>query len=69
MQMHEYANAVEKIHANLYQNALKNIDVQKKASFNYYVCPVCGYAAEKEVPIPARSVGQMAKLSRKSSER
>jgi len=61
----QHANAVEKIHANLYQNALKNIDTQKKASFSYYVCPVCGYTAEKEAPDACPVCGTRGKLFKK----
>ena len=43
-----YANEVEKIHAGLYEKALKNMD--QKEDVDYYVCSVCGYTAEKEAP-------------------
>jgi rubrerythrin len=43
-----YANEVEKIHAALYEKALKNMD--KKEDVDYYVCSVCGYTCEKEPP-------------------
>jgi rubrerythrin len=43
-----YANAVEKIHAALYQKALENLGQQKSA--DYYVCSVCGYTCENEAP-------------------
>lgn len=44
-----YANEVEKIHARLYQNLLDNLG-KSQENYSYYVCPVCGYTAEKEVP-------------------
>ncbi len=44
-----YANEVEKIHASLYQNLLNTLG-KTQESFPYYVCPVCGYTAEKEAP-------------------
>lgn len=44
-----YANEVEKIHAGLYQQVLDNLDGAKEV-YSYYVCPVCGYTAEKEAP-------------------
>jgi rubrerythrin len=44
-----YANAVEKIHAQLYQKLLDNLGTVKE-NYPYYVCPVCGYTAEKEPP-------------------
>lgn len=43
-----YANAVEKVHAALYQKALENLGSQKPA--DYYVCSVCGYTCENEPP-------------------
>ena len=43
-----YANAVEKIHAGLYQKALDNLG--KLAEADYYVCSVCGMTVEKEAP-------------------
>jgi rubrerythrin len=43
-----YANEVEKVHAELYQKALDNIDSLEKVE--YYVCSVCGYTCEKEPP-------------------
>ena len=44
----EYANAVEKVHADLYENALANMDSLPAA--DYYVCEVCGYTCENEAP-------------------
>ena len=43
-----YANEVEKVHADLYQKALDNIDSLEET--DYYVCSVCGYTCEKEAP-------------------
>ena len=43
-----YANEVEKIHADLYQKALDNLD--SLAETDYYVCSVCGYTCEVEPP-------------------
>ena len=43
-----WANEVEKIHANLYQKALDNIDTPVEA--DYYVCNVCSYTCENEAP-------------------
>jgi rubrerythrin len=44
----EYANAVEKVHANLYQKALDNLDNQEVTDI--YVCSVCGYTCEGDAP-------------------
>ena len=43
-----YANEVEKVHADLYQKALDNLDNLEEA--DYYVCSVCGYTCENEPP-------------------
>jgi rubrerythrin len=43
------ANAVEKIHANLYQEALDNLG-KPGEEFDYYVCPICGYVHAKGAP-------------------
>ncbi len=48
LQSFEFANKVEKIHADLYQKALK--DLGKNESVDYYVCKVCGNTVEKEAP-------------------
>lgn len=44
-----FANAVEKIHADLYRNALDNLDNPGDVDC-YYVCSVCGYTCENEAP-------------------
>jgi rubrerythrin len=44
----EYANAVEEVHANLYQKTLDNLDNQEVTDI--YVCNVCGYTCEGEAP-------------------
>jgi len=43
-----YANAVEKVHAGLYQKALDH--QANLEEVDYYVCSVCGYTCEKEPP-------------------
>jgi rubrerythrin len=43
-----YANAVEKVHAGLYQKALDNLDNMEEVE--YYVCSVCGHTVEGEPP-------------------
>ena len=43
-----FANAVEKVHAALYQKALGKLDNLEEVE--YYVCSVCGYTCEKEPP-------------------
>jgi len=44
-----YANSVEKIHAQLYQNLLDSLGKMEE-NYSYYVCPVCGFTAEKQAP-------------------
>ncbi|OGP73293.1 MAG: rubrerythrin [Deltaproteobacteria bacterium RBG_16_49_23] len=44
-----FANEVEKVHAHLYQTLLDNLG-KSQGTFPYYVCPVCGFTAEKEPP-------------------
>ena len=43
----QYAFEVEKLHADLYQRLLDTLG-ENQEGFPYYVCPVCGYAAERE---------------------
>ncbi|HTP05358.1 MAG TPA: rubrerythrin family protein [Nitrospirota bacterium] len=42
------ANEVEKVHAALYEKAIKNLD--RSVDADYWVCQVCGYTAEGEAP-------------------
>jgi len=48
LQSFEFANKVEKIHADLYQKALNNLG--KNEAVDYYVCQVCGNTVEKAAP-------------------
>jgi rubrerythrin len=59
-----FANEVEKIHAALYQQMLDNLDTAKE-SYSYYVCPVCGYTAEKEAPEVCPICGAKGKMFKK----
>jgi len=43
-----FANEVEKIHAALFQKALKNMGDKK--TMDIFVCSVCGYTVEGEAP-------------------
>jgi len=43
-----FANEVEKVHAQLFQKALDNLD--NKAEADIYVCQVCGHTVEGEPP-------------------
>ncbi len=44
-----FANAVEEVHAGLYQKALDSLDSPDDVDC-YYVCSVCGYTCENEPP-------------------
>jgi len=47
----DYARRVEKVHHELYTQALQELDAGRMPEGkDYYVCPVCGYTAEKEAP-------------------
>lgn len=48
VQSFTYANAVEKVHAALYQKALDSLG--RNVDTDYYVCSVCGYTVEGEAP-------------------
>jgi rubrerythrin len=60
----KYANAVEKIHAQLYEKLLSSLGASQE-TYPYYVCPVCGYTAEKEVPEVCPVCGAKGKVFRK----
>lgn len=44
----EFANTVEKTHADLYQKALDSLGSNKEV--DYWVCSVCGHTVEDEAP-------------------
>lgn len=44
----QFANEVEKVHAGLYQKALDNLEGTEE--YDFYVCDICGYTAEREAP-------------------
>jgi rubrerythrin len=44
-----YANAVEEVHARLYEKALEDLEKESNVEC-YYVCPVCGYTHENSAP-------------------
>lgn len=59
-----YANEVEKIHAEHYRKVLDNLG-KAEESFSYYVCPVCGYTAEREAPDTCPVCGTKGSLFKK----
>lgn len=59
-QRFRFANEVEKIHTQLYQKALDNIDHPQDVDC-YYVCSVCGNTVENEVPDSCSLCGAQSK--------
>jgi rubrerythrin len=57
------ANAVEEIHAGLYQKALDNLGSNKETV--YYVCQVCGNTVEGEAPDKCPICGAPKKMFKK----
>lgn len=45
----EMAWAVEKVHEDLYREALTGLD-QPQEEYDYYVCPVCGHTHKRSAP-------------------
>jgi rubrerythrin len=64
VQTFHWANEVEKIHAALYQTVLANLEKVGESSA-YYVCPLCGYTAEKEAPETCPVCGTKGKAFKK----
>jgi rubrerythrin len=54
-----YANAVEQLHAKLYQKAAEKM--AKMEAVDYYVCSVCGNTVEREAPETCPVCGAKAK--------
>jgi rubrerythrin len=59
-----WANEVEKIHAALYQKMASSLG-EAGENYPYYVCPVCGYTAEKEAPGECPVCGTKGKAFKK----
>jgi rubrerythrin len=60
-----FANEVEKIHAGLYQKMLDDLENAGRGENPYYVCPVCGFTAEKEAPETCPVCGAKGKAFKK----
>jgi rubrerythrin len=58
-----YANAVEEIHAGLYQKALDNLGSGEETDI--YVCQVCGNTVEGEAPDKCPICGAPTKMFKK----
>ena len=59
-----FANEVEKVHARLYQEMLAGL-AKAGETYAYYVCPVCGYTAEKSAPEVCPVCGAKGKMFKK----
>jgi rubrerythrin len=59
-----FANEVEKIHAGLYQKIHDNL-ANLNENHPYFVCPVCGFTAEKEAPVTCPVCGAKGKMFRR----
>lgn len=46
----EWAWEVEKVHEQLYREALASLDKEQDEAYEYYVCPVCGYTHARNAP-------------------
>ena len=64
LQSFTYANAVEKIHAKLYGDALEGLGKETE-NYPYYVCPVCGFTAEVDAPSTCPICGTPGRLFKK----
>lgn len=60
----QFANAVEQVHARLYQGLLDSLG-KNTETYAYYVCPVCGYVHEKEAPEACPVCGTKGKFFKK----
>ena len=56
-----WANEVEKGHAELYLEMLEDLD-QQGEEYPYWVCPACGHTAAKEPPEKCPVCGTLAKF-------
>lgn len=45
----EYALAAEKVHEQMYREALANLDKEQE-DYDYYVCPACGHTHARVAP-------------------
>ncbi len=59
-----YANEVEKVHAQLYQQLLDGLG-KSQDSYPYYVCTICGHTVGKEPPDTCPVCGAKAKAYKK----
>ncbi len=60
----QWANEVEKVHARLYEDMAAKLGATKE-NYPYYVCPLCGYTAEKNAPEECPVCGARGKAFKK----
>jgi len=58
-----HANEAEKVHAELYQNALANLET--KDASDYYLCTICGHIHEGSAPDSCPICGAKAQAYKK----
>lgn len=58
-----WANAVEKVHADLYRKAVENLG--KAPAVDYYVCMLCGHTIEGEPDGPCEICGAAKSIFKK----
>jgi rubrerythrin len=63
-QSFRFANEVEKVHAQLYQKLLDGLG-KPHENYSYYICPVCGYTAEKSAPATCPVCGAKGEMFNK----
>lgn len=61
----EFANAVEKIHAALYEGLLETLEDSDHEQYPYFVCPVCGHTAGRAAPAECPVCGAKGSLYRR----
>ena len=64
LQSFTYANAVEKVHAKLYGDALEGLGKETE-DYPYHVCPVCGFTAEVDAPSTCPICGTPGRMFKK----
>lgn len=60
----QWANEVEKVHAGLYRKMAEDLG-KSDEQYPYYVCPLCGYTAEKNAPDACPICGTKGKMFKK----
>ena len=61
-----FALEVEKVHGKLYQEMADNLESGGKEEFAYFVCPVCGYTAERGAPDACPVCGTKGSMFKKT---